>query len=354
MSEEPLVFNGKKYISSRRASEISGYHIDYLGQLSRSGKIESEMVGRNRYVCEESLFTYLHSLNAKMGPETVVVSGVKKESLDVPKNKPESDTSITPRSASITPTFSNISQTFGNTVTLQSRFPNGLFERTLLVVVTALIATTFAMPQTRSAIVALVESVGGSGISERADQILGRSSLTASPYTTSFDHNTLARLDNQYFAIVHSIQDFFLTLAINVREFVLGVGDRGWEAINRLRNKDTQTVPTVFSPVTSTTENVPSGISDTSMLSEDEIRKIFNEELDKRFAEGEAPKEGMVVVPSSGSVSGDAAIKERIRNSFSDEVKVELDASKTAGVVRPQFKSPTDDSYIFLLVPVQQ
>ena len=49
-----LFFGGKKYISAKSASLLTGYTTDYIGQLCRSGRIESRRVGRAWYVLEES------------------------------------------------------------------------------------------------------------------------------------------------------------------------------------------------------------------------------------------------------------------------------------------------------------
>jgi len=56
--KDSFIFEGKKYISSRRASEISDYASDYIGQLCRAGKLDSRMIGRSWFVTEESL--HLH------------------------------------------------------------------------------------------------------------------------------------------------------------------------------------------------------------------------------------------------------------------------------------------------------
>ena len=53
--KDTLILQGKHYISSRRASEISDYACDYIGQLCRSGKLVCERVGRIWYVTPESL-----------------------------------------------------------------------------------------------------------------------------------------------------------------------------------------------------------------------------------------------------------------------------------------------------------
>jgi hypothetical protein len=53
--EESIVFDGKTYISSKRAAEMVGYTSDYVGQLCRAGKIDAKLVGRNWYVVESSI-----------------------------------------------------------------------------------------------------------------------------------------------------------------------------------------------------------------------------------------------------------------------------------------------------------
>ncbi len=55
---DELILSGKKYISSKRASEVTGYAKDYVGQLIRGGKIPATRVGRAWYVDEEALKSY--------------------------------------------------------------------------------------------------------------------------------------------------------------------------------------------------------------------------------------------------------------------------------------------------------
>ncbi|HVX90800.1 MAG TPA: hypothetical protein VHC20_04185 [Candidatus Paceibacterota bacterium] len=50
-----LTLDGKTYVSSRRAAEITGYAKDYVGQLCREGHVEARLVGRNWYVLESSI-----------------------------------------------------------------------------------------------------------------------------------------------------------------------------------------------------------------------------------------------------------------------------------------------------------
>ena len=58
MSIKEIDVLGKKYISLKQASEISGYTNDYIGQLCRAGKLNSERVGRAWFVDIEQLLSY--------------------------------------------------------------------------------------------------------------------------------------------------------------------------------------------------------------------------------------------------------------------------------------------------------
>ena len=64
-----IFFNDKKYISAKEASTQTGYSQDYIGQLSRAGKIDSRRIGRTWYVSEESLSNYKNFLNKEGLPE---------------------------------------------------------------------------------------------------------------------------------------------------------------------------------------------------------------------------------------------------------------------------------------------
>jgi len=64
MSMDELEISGKRYISSKRAARENRYHVDYIGQLIRSGKIIGSKVGRTWYVEVDSLNNYLGQENA--------------------------------------------------------------------------------------------------------------------------------------------------------------------------------------------------------------------------------------------------------------------------------------------------
>ena len=56
--KETIFFEGKKFISSSRAAEMTKYSKDYIGQLCRGGKVTARMVGRSWYVEESSLLAH--------------------------------------------------------------------------------------------------------------------------------------------------------------------------------------------------------------------------------------------------------------------------------------------------------
>jgi hypothetical protein len=62
----------------------------------------------------------------------------------------------------------------------------------------------------------------------------------------------------------------------------------------------------------------------------------------------EKENSGMVVVPST---QNDDALKEKIKNSFSDEIKVEL-TNEGSGIITRLFKEREGSQYLYIMVPV--
>ncbi|MFH0804192.1 MAG: hypothetical protein V1896_01145, partial [Candidatus Zambryskibacteria bacterium] len=66
--DKDINLHGKKYISARRASEITGYTSDYVGQLCRAKKIDSKLIGRSWYVLKKDILKHKNS-NTKSSEE---------------------------------------------------------------------------------------------------------------------------------------------------------------------------------------------------------------------------------------------------------------------------------------------
>lgn len=60
---DELIFDNERYVSSKRAAEITGYAKDYVGQLCREGRVTAKLVGRNWYVLESSLRAHRFGTN---------------------------------------------------------------------------------------------------------------------------------------------------------------------------------------------------------------------------------------------------------------------------------------------------
>src|SRR3989344_8905242 len=73
MADE-IFFDGVKYISASEAAESSDLTRDYVARLCRTGKVRGRQVGKNWYVAEESLASFLLNqsyLKAKRREELV-------------------------------------------------------------------------------------------------------------------------------------------------------------------------------------------------------------------------------------------------------------------------------------------
>ncbi len=55
---DELTLDNKKYLSSKRAAQVTGYAKDYVGQLCREGRVNARLVGRNWYVLESSILEH--------------------------------------------------------------------------------------------------------------------------------------------------------------------------------------------------------------------------------------------------------------------------------------------------------
>ena len=55
---EVLVLDGKNYVKASKAARDLGYATDYVGQLCRSGQVDSHLIGRTWYVNQDDLGTH--------------------------------------------------------------------------------------------------------------------------------------------------------------------------------------------------------------------------------------------------------------------------------------------------------
>jgi len=70
--------DGKNYISANRASVLSGYNQDYIGQMARSGIVPSRQVGNRWYVDRESLLQHKKEKDSLLAVVQTDSVGLKK------------------------------------------------------------------------------------------------------------------------------------------------------------------------------------------------------------------------------------------------------------------------------------
>jgi len=75
---DSIQIDGKELFSSKRASEISGYAQDYIGQLARAGHIHAQRVGGLWYVSVDSLQAY-QTESEKTKREVQIPQSVKQD-----------------------------------------------------------------------------------------------------------------------------------------------------------------------------------------------------------------------------------------------------------------------------------
>ena len=78
---EQVTIEGKEYISSKRASELSGYAQDYIGQLARGGQIDAQRVGGLWFVFMPALESYKEKAESYKPEPPVRIPNTDPESL---------------------------------------------------------------------------------------------------------------------------------------------------------------------------------------------------------------------------------------------------------------------------------
>lgn len=80
-----ITFDGKDYISAGRASKITGYHQDYVGQLARGGSIASRQVGNRWYIEREAVLAHKNEKDKLLGAVQAQSVGIRRSGLGEPE-----------------------------------------------------------------------------------------------------------------------------------------------------------------------------------------------------------------------------------------------------------------------------
>lgn len=379
MTEETLFFNGKKYISSRRASEISSYSIDYLGQLSRKGILESEMVGRNRYVCESSLSDYLNKKSNKSKKEFAQkkLSEIKNSEETSKKDKAQKAADENKGPSKEAPAVAPIPfkvpegrptelQSFGYAFRQEKDFSENAKRYSLgfkkqffgSIVVAALMFMFLNLPIAKDGMDNFLSALSLS--TEESFEVDSPYIVPTSTSVLKENKNielieVLQSVDRSFIGVLQKVDNavisFFRKLRRNTINLAVNVRDRF------ISKEETRVV---FKEEKTTEESTLEGATSeegVSAVTEEQLRKIVRQILlDEQdiFAPG-GPYGGIITNPS-GTPEEDADFVRRVEETFSDEVTVEFDDSRGYGRVRPVFRNTDEvnDDYLFVFVPVNE
>lgn len=452
--KDSFIFEGKKYISAKRASGISGYSSDYVGQLCRGGKLECRMVGRTWFVSEESLYLHKASISREeasrnrienlRGPKASSIISPSAIPSYIPLTKPASVTSpylssenvsadsskadlitkssdITSFDLSKTETIQakeNISSkvNLDSQTVIDSQKSSGIKsdlvipdlvwnfidleqeeikkkylkdERPLLPDLARKSSTTVSSTEKLSSpikstkistssftpvsktpnspVVPISKKVGA--LSASSEEIKKLSDQVREEFKKDADKIKVAKKRKPiitYDQLARSIILKRVLTSVTATAFLFAIT---LSSFSFLSNPKVQSLTSdVLSSSKTIAANTYGVVEVMAYIVADSYKSVVaffanparlavntsdQAGLGNRQISNDNTNNGLVVTSSSGISDADYQMKEKIKNSFSDEVKVSPDQSGTAGVITPVFREATGKDFVYVMVPVQ-
>ncbi len=328
-----LILQDKNYISARRVHEVFGYSSDYVGQLCRAGKLDCKMVGRSWFVTEESIINHKLLINEFLKNKNKEKSKVAKK-----LNKKTIAKQVeVPVEATV--------EKAAEKVVVQS-----------IPLLCAPIVIPIATPITTPIEFHPITLVPGSFALPYS---ISESFLLACEYPKidkEIKKVTFVSPVKTYAGVGVFVLAFaFVAQSVLFPNFNIGSSAKTLSQNISNSSIATASVASVSSAFSSSREVFSKVVSFFTTIPHMAF-EIFDSISSKvAVIEEETPApgfNGLAVAPASGRADQDEVIKQRIRDSFSDEVKVSPDKSGTAGVITPVFKKSTSDDFLYVLVPV--
>jgi len=378
--EKELEFNGKTYISSKRAAEITGYTHDYIGQLCRSGKVEGQLVGRTRFVDKDSLLAHVRRYSgAEKAASSAAFSstddqvpqmsaGEDKNTLEEKDISSRRDADIFSHESLRTPAFTSaaIPPAIASEIPVDDtdirKIPITKKHRSIPSAPTA--RRTQASLRHAPAVAAVVPSHAAPMLA--LPEPIRRTLLFVAIFTiVSGGYAQLWR------------GDVFESASLSPKENATAIEDRNNSIASYTATLSSGFVPdtsleaaagasapsfSLWSSVKESASGLAAGVyraaRDSYSFGKQKMLALFTKEEktiivnDPPRQESPSAQDGMVVLPSSGDGVMDKEERERVKEYFSDEVVVVPDETGGSGIIKPVFKSGKDDEYSFVLVPI--
>lgn len=321
-----LILQDKNYISARRVQELFGYSSDYVGQLCRSGKVEAKMIGRSWFVTEKSIIDHKLSVNEsakdKNREKRKLAKKIYKDSVAIDSSFVAEKTM-----ASVSPeVFINKPIGFGISDS-SNLVVNDRANLRLMPNVPELFSLPYFVSQ--SFLIAPVHK-GSEIFSPSSAKLVFTSALC-----------------------VMSLIFMFQSIAVNtnaINHYATNIDDSSLSA--SVLDSSGQFIKHSLSflgSISSITKNI--FVKKESGVVENE-NNFNSNDSDYLSSINDVSFNGLAVVPSTNSEVKDEEIKNKIKESFSDEVIVKPDNSGTSGIITPIFKETKGSDFIYVLVPV--
>ena len=406
--KDSFIFEGKKYISARRASEISDYASDYVGQLCRAGKLDCRMIGRSWFVTEESIHLHkaaisreeagrsrienLRGKSDKVTTSTPVTSATSSSSSSSSTSPSPLPSIVAPRVVLVTApekiqTVSKLSPVVAPTpwtvsVPVKSPFIYSNDDRPLLPVLNKKVTSEISketsnnnskfIEQIKEPIIVkdITSSITSSEvIIKKSVEVVTKSTDKVSKSREvvskrpSSKHSYYLRSLVSYPELTREIILKRVIAPVFAFALLFGMGTGTYIVAEKVGNSRTavqfansmqssganvsQAFESAYSSIKSGYKSVVAFFTSPSKLAMD-VPKEFGD-----VTVNEVTPNGIVLTTSTGSDKADDAMKQKIRNSFSDDVTINADGSGTAGVITPVFKDTNGKDFIYVMVPVK-
>ncbi len=347
--DSEFIFEGKKYISASRASKITGYNSDYIGQLCRKNCLDCRRVGRVWFVCEESLRS--HENIASATPRGRIPFYKKISAVDV---------DVAQKSA-VLKSDETQTQTLTRTQT-----------------------QTQTQAQTGSGIVDFAPVSIAANIPSKTEFAF----LSPCQDELSFvDQAECEKQNRAFFLNMAGVTlALLLTFVLAPRFFVSGTLQNpltaGVQVATVLETGFAEKIISIRSATHDATHDVRDTLAYSAQISSavgnyfsqsfgeifrktyhtfanlDQIFYTATRKIRLAFFDTSAPvktqsRHGIVVLPSAKDEVINDQVKQYVADSFSDETEVVPDSSGNAGVIKPVFKNQTDQEYLYVVVPIK-
>ncbi len=298
MKSGEVQLNGKLFVSTRKAAEIAGYAIDYIGQLCRGGKLETTRLGRSWYVSVDSLNAY----RVSVGELSEGMSGESSSVAVMPSNQTVSPVVTRPTLEKITNGVLYSSDSRSLFPSLSKHVPQHAVPEILRDVEHVVTSASTASEHT------IYESLPHS-LKEKIKNAIHHARAKTSFSAESGSSLSLApSISSKLFLSGVLVMSIGLVIVASVFQSVSGIP--------------------IYEALTAQTN---ASLNSTAPLSDESVG---------------------VVIENVGEQSRVARISD-IQNSFSDSVVVTEDPSGTTGVITPVFKGGrSGNEFLYVLVPI--